>query len=315
MSPALELAGRRALVTGGRGFIGSHLCDRLMLEGAEVHATSRAAVEPAGNGVRWWQTDLLDPPILGDMLRQVRPDFVFHLSGHVSAAPQIEHVLPTYHGLLSSTVNLLTLLSSEVACSRIVLTGSLTEPLAGQMDTPPSSPYAAAKWAAGAYGRMVHALYRTPVVIARPFMGYGPRQHPSKVIPYAISTLAQGKPPSFGSGTWATDWIYIDDVIEGIIRVATAPRLEGATLDLGSGALTPIKDVIQRIVALMGTSVQPRFGTLPDRVDEVVRVADVSATYERLGWRPSISLDRGLAMTVRWFTNAAAGKKAGAVGP
>jgi nucleoside-diphosphate-sugar epimerase len=290
------------------------LCDRLVLEGAEVHATSRAAVEPAGSDVRWWQTDLLDLPMLGDMLRRIRPDFVFHLSGHVSAAPQIEHVLPTYHGLLSSTVNLLTLLSSEVACSRIVLTGSLTEPLAGRVDTPPSSPYAAAKWAAGAYGRMVHALYQTPVVVARPFMGYGPRQHPSKVIPYAISSLAKGNPPSFGSGTWAADWIYIDDVIEGIIRVATVPQLEGATLDLGGGTLTPIRDVIQRIVQLMGTSVQPRFGIRPDRVDEVVRAADVLTTSEKLGWRPSISLDQGLARTVHWFRNAAAGKKEGAVG-
>jgi nucleoside-diphosphate-sugar epimerase len=285
------------------------LCDRLRLEGAEVHATSRSAVEPASSGVRWWQTDLLDLPSLRSVLRGVRPDFVFHLSGHVSAAPQIEHVLPTYHGLLTSTVNLLTLLSSEVACSRIVLTGSLTEPLPGQLDTPPSSPYAAAKWAAGAYGRMVHLVYRTPVVIARPFMGYGPRQHPSKVVPYAISALAQGQSPSFGSGTWAADWIYIDDVIEGIVRVATVPGIEGATLDLGGGTLTPLRDVIQRIVHLMGTSVQPRFGIRPDRLGEVVRVADVTATCERLGWRPGISLDQGLAMTVRWFEDSSAGGK------
>src|SRR5687767_1746466 len=125
MSPSIDLAGKRALVTGARGFIGSHLCDRLVREGADVHATSRSHVE-SGDRVRWWQSSLLDVDALQALLRDVQPDYVFHLAGHVSAAPQVENVLPTYHGLLTTTVNLLTLLSSDVACSRIVLTGSLT---------------------------------------------------------------------------------------------------------------------------------------------------------------------------------------------
>jgi len=148
---------------------------------------------------------------------------------------------------------------------------------------------------------MVHLLYRTPVVIARTFMGYGPRQHRSKLIPYAICSLMRNQTPAFASGEWAADWIYIDDVIEGLVRAATVPQVEGATIDLGSGELTPIKEVIRRIVAITGTSVEPRFGALPDRIGEVVRVADAAATYERMGWKPAYSLDHGLALTVRWF--------------
>ena len=253
-------------------------------------------------GARWWQSDLLDLENLKSLLRQARPDFVFHLSGHVSAAPQIENVLPAFHSLLTSTVNLLTL-SSDLGCTRLVITGSLTEPPPGKADTPPSSPYAAAKWAGVAFGRMFHSLYRTPVVITRPYMAYGPRQHPSKLVPYTIASLAQGVAPRLSGGARTADWIYISDVIEGMIRAATAADVEGCTIEFGCGELTSIRDVVHRIVTIMGSPIQPVFGALPDRPAEEIRVADVGYAYAKLGWRPAVSLDEGLAATVRSFRN------------
>lgn len=308
MNIELGLSGRRVLVTGARGFIGSHLCERLVLEGAQVHAVSRAAIDEGGDGICWWRCDLLDLGSVNELLHQVNPDFVFHLSGHVSAAPSIESVLPTFHGLLASTVNLLTILASEFRCSRIILTGSLTEPLQGSVDIPPSSPYAAAKWAGLAYGRMFHLLYDAPIVLTRPYMVYGPRQHQTKILPYAISSLARGIPPSLASGTWSADWIYISDLIEGMIRAATGGDIEGCTIDFGSGELTSIRDVIGRIVKLMGSPLEPIYGALPDRGNEVVRAADLKSTHARLGWRPTVSLDQGLAFTVHWFRDQAGSK-------
>ena len=302
MSAQFQLSGKRVLVTGARGFIGSHLCDRLLSERAEVHAVSRHPVKENVPGTRWWQSDLLDLGNLKSLLHQVRPDFVFHLSGQVSAAPQVDNVLPAFHSLLTSTVNLLTL-SSDLGCTRLVITGSLTEPPPGKADTPPSSPYAAAKWAGAAFGRMFHSLYRTPVVITRPYMAYGPRQHPSKVIPHTIVSLAQGIAPRLSGGAWAADWIYISDVIEGMIRAATAAGVEGCTIEFGSGELTSIRDVVHRIVTIMGSPIQPAFGALPDRPAEEIRVADVAYAYAKLGWRPTVSLDEGIAATVRSFGN------------
>ena len=302
MSAQFRLSGKRVLVTGARGFIGSHLCDRLASEGAEVHAVSRYPVKEGARGARWWQSDLLDLENLKSLLRQVRPEFVFHLSGQVTAAPQIENVLPAFHSLLASTVNLLTL-SSELGCTRLVITGSLTEPPPGKTDTPPSSPYAAAKWAGAAFGRMFHSLYRTPVVITRPYMAYGPRQHPSKLVPYTIASLAQGIAPRLSGGERTADWIYISDVIEGMIRAATATGVEGCTIEFGCGELTSIRDVVHRIVAIMGSQIQPVFGALPDRPAEEIRVADVGYAHAKLGWRPTVSLDEGLVATVRSFRN------------
>jgi nucleoside-diphosphate-sugar epimerase len=298
------LSGKRALVTGARGFIGSHLCERLLSEGAEVHAVSRSPVKGTPRGPLWHQSDLLDVDVLRGLLKKVRPDLVFHLSGQVSAAPQIENVLPAFHSLLASTVNLLTI-STELGCGRVVLTGSLTEPQPGRTDAAPGSPYGAAKWAAVAFGRMFHSLYAAPVVITRPYMVYGPRQHPSKIIPYTITSLAKGIAPRLASGTWAADWVYISDVIEGMVRAATAPDVEGCTIEFGSGELTAIKDVVRRIVATMGTPVEPVFGALPDRPTEEVHVADVAYARAKLGWQPTVSLGEGIAATVRAFRDQA----------
>src|SRR5262249_41964705 len=111
-----------------------------------------------------------------------RPDVVYHLAGAVGAGPQAELVAPTFHSLLESTINVL-LAALEHGKPRVVLAGSFTEPPPGGDWPAPGSPYAAAKWAASAYGRMFHALYQQPVVVLRPFMAYGPGQAPSKLLP------------------------------------------------------------------------------------------------------------------------------------
>jgi len=300
-----HLSRKRALVTGARGFIGSHLCERLVSEGAEVHAVSRSPVKGTPRGPRWWQNEL-DAEGLKRLLKEVRPDLVFHLSGQVSAAPQMQNVLPAFHSLLESTVNLLTF-STELGCGRIVLTGSLTEPPPGRTDAVPGSPYAASKWAAVAFGRMFHALYATPAVITRPYMVYGPRQNPSKVVPYTITSLAKGIAPRLASGTWSADWVYISDVVEGMVLAATTPGVEGSTLEFGSGELTAVSELVRRIVAAMDSPVQPVFGALPDRPTEEVHVADIAHTRAKLGWQPTVSLGDGIAATVRAFTDQAAG--------
>ncbi|MEP6935989.1 MAG: SDR family NAD(P)-dependent oxidoreductase, partial [Nitrospirota bacterium] len=146
---------QKVLVTGGSGFLGSHLCRRLVELGAEVHATSRATRAEQKSGFRWWQTDLADMTAARDLLATIKPDVIYHLAGFVGASPARELVAPTFHSLLLSTVNLLTAVT-EIGCRRLILIGSLTEPEATKAEATPVSPYAAAKWAASGYGRMFH---------------------------------------------------------------------------------------------------------------------------------------------------------------
>jgi nucleoside-diphosphate-sugar epimerase len=294
------LSSQKILVTGASGFIGSHLCARLCTSGVEVHATSRTKRSSDISDIYWWQGDLGDITTVQNLLNVVKPDVIFHLSGQVTAAPNLALVLPTLHSLLVSTVNLLTV-ATDIGCRRIVLTGSLTEPEPGHTEAPPGSPYAAAKWASSAYGRLFHALYQAPVVIARPFMTYGPRQDRRKLIPSIALSLLQGEAPQLSSGQWQADWIYVDDVVDGLLAAAQVPGVEGHTVDLGSGTLVSIRAVVQQIVNLVGSRIEPLFGALPDRPMEQIRVADTARSYTMMGWEPTTPLTEGLTRTLAWY--------------
>lgn len=230
----------------------------------------------------------------------VRPDIVFHLSGSVGASPDLELVVPTYHSLLTSTVNVL-LAATECSCSRIVLTGSLTEPAFGRAEPTPQSPYAAAKWAASGYGRMFQTLYRTPLVILRPFMVYGPAQAPSKLIPSLALSLLRGEAPKLASGKTKADWVYIADVIDGFMRAASTPGIEGRTIDLGSGRLISIRGIVRRLVEVIGSHTEPLFGVLSDRPGENEIAADTAVALRLLKWKATTPLETGLRQTVEWY--------------
>jgi nucleoside-diphosphate-sugar epimerase len=131
-------------------------------------------------------------------------------------------------------------------------------------------------------------------------MTYGPGQHGTKIVPYVINSLIQGRSPSLSSGVWSADWVYVDDVVDGFISAATRPGIDGRVIDLGSGTLTSIRDVVNSIVRIINPTVEPQFGALPDRPSEQTRVADVDGARSMLCWSATRSLEDGLAATIRW---------------
>lgn len=288
------------LVTGASGFLGTHLCRRLADGGAQVHALSRSARESETPRVRWHQGDMADLAFARRLLDEIRPGVVFHLAGQVTARPDRELVLSLLNSLFLSTVNVLTA-ASDIGGCRVVAIGSLTEPGPSDPDPVPSSPYAAAKWASTAYARMFHSLYGTPVVVVRPFMTYGPRQDVTKFIPYVTLSLLRGEAPKLASGRWETDWVYVSDVVDGMIAAALVPGIEGSIVELGSGRLVSLRTIAETLAPMIDGGIQPAFGALPDRPLEPVRPADCDATFERVGWRATTSLEDGLRQTVEWY--------------
>jgi UDP-glucose 4-epimerase len=296
-----QLHGRTILITGASGFIGSHLCARLCNNGLQVHAVSRTKRTAEQDGVHWWQADLTAHEAAQHIFNTIKPDLVFHMAGYAKGSCDLDQVAPALQGNLLSQVNVLTA-ASKAGCRRIILAGSLEEPEPGDGQITPSSPYAAAKWAASAYARMFFRLYKLPVVNLRIFMVYGPMQWDlNKLVPYVILSLLRGEAPKLSSGQRQVDWIYVNDVIDGLLAAAVTPDIEGCTVDLGSGSLTPIHTLVQHLVELIDPGIEPVFGALPDRPMEQVRVANMADTYAKIGYRPETPLQEGLRQTVEWY--------------
>jgi UDP-glucose 4-epimerase len=301
MEWADQIAGSPVLVTGGSGFIGEHLCRRLVTCHARVHAVSRQLHRSHSEHLRWWQADLMDISAVRQVFKAVQPQIAFHLASYVVGARELEVVLPTFYGNLASTVHLLTA-ATETGCRRIVLANSQEEPQTLNDNTFPRSPYTAAKWASSIYGRMFYELFQTPVVMPRIFMTYGPNQKDvQKLVPLVVRQLLRGEAPKLTSGRRRADWIYVDDVVEGLLRAAVVPGVEGCTFDLGSGSLISVRGIVEQIVEIVGSRVEPVFDVLPDRPFEQERAADTSFLSNRLGYQPRTSLKQGLEATVTWY--------------
>jgi UDP-glucose 4-epimerase len=301
-------AGRSVVVTGASGFIGSHLCEQLVLAGAHVTACSRHhrvdAVVPAdssaGTGrLEWMQADMRRIESVNAVLARARPSMVFHLAGIACAARGAELVLPTLHDNVLASINILTA-ALKTGLPKVVLAGSMEEPPSdGDVAT---SPYAMSKWAVGGYARMFHLLYELPITIGRMFMAYGPtRRDLHKVMPYMMLSLLADESPHLLSADREIDWIYVGDLADGLMSIAAHPDTIGQSLDIGSGDAISLRALSERVGTLIGTPVRPTFAERPERQHEQTRRADVARTAAVSGWSPQTSLDEGLRRTIAWF--------------
>ena len=301
MTKLQRLSEQKVLVTGASGFIGSHLCRSLINKGVEVHAISRKNISTSKHRITWWKGDLSEHSSIRDLLRDVKPDIIFHLASHVTGARDRDLVIPTFKNNLITTVNLLTA-ASEIGCNRIVLAGSMEEPWTDSNFAIPVSPYAAAKWASSTYGRMFHLLYQLPVVILKVFMVYGPDQKDlKKLIPYAINSLLKKEPPKLSDGKRRVDWVYVEDVVKGFLLAALSPNIEGKTIDVGTGELIKIRFVVELICKLIGSNKKPIFGAVNKRPFEQEPIANIERTNKLIGWKPKTGIEEGLKRTIKWY--------------
>ncbi len=296
-----DVANRKFLVTGASGFIGHAVCARLLEMGAEVYGTSRRNIEFESD--RWTHSvvDLTVADDVDELLVSSRPEFIIHLASCVTGKREIEWIRETLAGNLVTAVNVL-VAAQNSGVEKTVLAGSLEEPDANDAAAVAASPYGASKWCASAYARMMRALYGTRSAVARIFMVYGPGQQDlMKLVPYVCLSAARGEAPKLMSGGREVDWIYVDDVVDGLIRLATGGPDNGEHVDIGSGTLITTGDIAERICSLAGTGIAPVLGALPDRPMEQVRKADVAATAAVLDWRPTTAIDAGLQRTYDWY--------------
>jgi nucleoside-diphosphate-sugar epimerase len=244
---------------------------------------------------------LSDAEAVSRLVCRVKPDLIVHLASLVTGGRERSLVLPAFEANLRSTVNLLDA-AATADVSRFLQLGSMEEPSLDSPPLPPVSPYQAAKIAATSYCRMYAGLYEVDAMIARVFMVYGPgHQDEQKLIPHLIRSLLTGTSVRLSSGVRRVDWIFVGDVVSGLVRLLAARGLAGRVVDFGSGRRVSVRDVVEQIYLALGRKDAPPFGTLPDRPGEPEPEADLATTEALLGWRPEMPMAEGLARTIEWF--------------
>jgi UDP-glucose 4-epimerase len=300
----------RFLVTGGAGFLGSFLVNRLVADGHQVlvlddlSAGSRGLLDPAAE---FTQGDVDNVPLLWSLLRDV--DCVYHLAARVSVAQSILHPRDYNRVNVGGTVSLMEA-TRDTGVRRVVFTssgavyGRQPEQPVHEMDEPhPDSPYAVSKWAAEKYIHMIGELWEIETVALRIFNAYGPNQSlphsHAPVIPRFLSqALTGGSAVIFGDGAQTRDFVFVTDVVDALVNAATAQDVNRLVINIGSGEETSIKelvDEIERVTACRVNRIQNRSksGGVPRLV------ADISRARMLLGFRPHRTLSKGLRLMLR----------------
>ncbi|WP_374440443.1 GDP-mannose 4,6-dehydratase [Stella sp.] len=311
--------GRRALVTGAGGFLGSQLCRRLVGDGWQVRAFVRygAAGDIGGlHGLPEAATGSLDIR-RGDLLdvegvaRAVEgADTVFHLGARISIPYSYAAPRDTFQVNALGTLNVLEAVrhggvrrlvhtsTSEVFGSAVALPMAETHRLRAQ------SPYAASKIAADKLVESYVCAFGLPAVTLRPFNTYGPGQSPRAVIPAIVQQALAGGPVRLGALEPERDFTFVDDTVQAMILAADAAAAVGCEINLGTGEAIAIGALARRIIALVGRpcTIELDAQRMRPPASEVDRLcSDNRRAAELLGWRPRVSLDEGLRRTIAWW--------------
>lgn len=301
-----DWTGKRVLVTGATGFIGRHLVNHLRDRGAQVFSGTSADQELSPASPRSFSIpcslafDVRDAEAVRAVVDQADPDVVFHLAATGVTDPAVDPMTALMVNA-GGAVNLLEALRGR-DLQRVVLVGTSHEYGAREAleGLDPFSAYAASKVAAWAYGRMYWRMHGLPVVTVRPFQVYGPGQPQEALIPAAISAALADEDFPMTPGEQELDFVYVEDVADGMRAAAEAKGIERESLDLGIGVAHSIRHVVDEIWRLTDARGEVQPGALSYRAGGPMSVvADAERTAQLTGWRASTPLEEGLSATIR----------------
>ena len=314
----MDWTGKRVLVTGAGGFIGSHLAERLVAEGART----RAMVRYTSSGSWGWldassvkgeievvASDITDADGVREALRGV--EVVFHLAALIGI-PYSYHAPRSYvRTNVEGTLNVLQAARDE-GIERVVHTSTsevygtaLRVPIDEEHPLQGQSPYSASKIAADKMAEAFHRSFGLPVAVVRPFNTFGPRQSARAVIPTVVSQLLAGAEElKLGNLSPTRDFNYVQNTVDGFVRAAEAEAAVGEVINLGTGREISIGDLVRLLMDVMGRQVRiveqaPRVRPAHSEVERLL--ADVDRARRLLDWEPRVPLEDGLRATIEWI--------------
>jgi len=302
------------LVTGGAGFIGSHLTEELSRRGERVRVVDSLITGKRHNlshipNVEFIEGDLADPEVARRAVIGV--DYVLHQAAIPSVPRSVQDPMTSHRANVDASLNVL-LAAREAGVKRVVYAGSSsaygnspTLPKVETMPAVPLSPYALQKYMAEEYCRLFTQLYGLETVTIRYFNVFGPRQDPSSpysgVISLFISALVDGRQPTiYGDGGHTRDFTYVANVVDGVLRACTAPDASGHVINVATGGRISLNDLFTTLRDLTGARVEPIYKD-PRAGDVRDSQADICKAERLLGYRPSVDLQQGLKKTVEWY--------------
>ena len=302
------------LVTGGAGFIGSHLVEELVRRGERVRVADSFITGKRENltpvpGVELVEGDLADFAVAQRAVAGM--DYVLHQAAIPSVPRSVQDPITSNRANIDASVNVL-VAARDAKVRRLVYAGSSsaygnqpTLPKVETMGTAPLSPYALQKLVAEQYCQMFTQLYGLETVTIRYFNVFGPRQDPSSpysgVISLFIRALTEGRQPTiYGDGGQTRDFTYVANVVDGVLRACTAPNASGEVINVATGGRISLNELFRTLKGLTGATVEPiyaetRAGDVRDSQ------ADIGKAKRLLGYEPTVTLEQGLEQTVAWF--------------
>jgi UDP-N-acetylglucosamine/UDP-N-acetyl-alpha-D-glucosaminouronate 4-epimerase len=313
----MSISERAFLVTGGAGFIGSHLVERLLAEGARVRVIDdfstgrRENLEPFLDRAELIEASITDTEACRAACEGI--DYVFHEAALPSVARSVSNPLASHETCATGTLNML-VAAHEAGVKRLVYAGSSsaygdtpTLPKVETMPSSPRSPYAVAKLTGEHYAQLFPGLFGLETVVLRYFNVFGRRQDPgspySAVIPLFITAALDGRSPTInGDGGQTRDFTHIDNVVDANLRAALTPPegVSGEVFNVGCGERISVTRLWEEIRGALDVDVEAVYG--PARPGDVRdSLADLTRIRERLGYEPEVTLTEGLRRTADWL--------------
>src|SRR6476469_7810349 len=301
------------LVTGGAGFIGSHLSEELVRRGNQVRVLDNLSTGKRKNlehipGVEFIEGDLADPDACARAVQGV--DYVLHQAAIPSVPRSVKDPVTSNRANIDGSLNIL-VAARDAGVKRLVYAGSSsaygdtpTLPKREDMPTRPLSPYALQKLVAEQYCQMFTRLYGLETVTIRYFNVFGPRQDPgspySGVISLFSTSLLEGRQPMvYGDGEQTRDFTYVANVVDGVLRACTAPGASGEVLNVATGGRISLNELLRTMNKIVGTNLAARYAEA--RAGDVRdSQADITKARRLLGYEPIVQLEEGLRRTLDW---------------